>query len=416
MFVVTQRRRGKGMQNNNRKKYRAKLSLSKSHRGAGSAKETKGHTEDMLDGVRHLQGTDNGYTGGGFDAKSVVGRREKGNSTTDGEQEIHTYLTTDNGGCTDFTTSTNVAHTLTNKDPGIIVENGTGTGIHTDDGARQESAIKVRKTTGDRTKTKKRNASATEKIKEKLDDGANGYQPANDHDNRVTYDNEPESTNEGTLGRGSRAALCCSVRSTSSSDSPLGRRLQQASQALLPPPVLTSLQATEGTADEGPALHEYRILFRQELLRLRTELDTFRQFCSQQIQQEANRVTQNHGRQLLQQVDDDDQHATDHVASSTAVPGRTMQPAENGDKSRLQMIEEQETKLEKREAALAEKQKDLHQYEREILEIESMLNQRQAICERRQTTLVALDEVACFSYVLRPSCTHLSGVLSLFLH
>ncbi|GFO20571.1 myosin-11-like isoform x2 [Plakobranchus ocellatus] len=138
-------------------------------------------------------------------------------------------------------------------------------------------------------------------------------------------------------------------------------------------------------------LLDWRAVFRVEMMRLRKEVNDFRQFCQSQIKLHASLV---------------EKSLCTGVASETATPlngvrapdasrlGEQLKDLEQNMQlyQKKQQVLDLETELLAKEEQLSERQCHLEEYEKEILEVESMLNQRQAICDRRQRALFTLDE------------------------
>ncbi|KAL8619646.1 hypothetical protein ACOMHN_019701 [Nucella lapillus] len=174
----------------------------------------------------------------------------------------------------------------------------------------------------------------------------------------------------------------------------LQARLDQARQSLATPHIDAAVEAIE-SSEETPEvpqamtlLQEFRRLFQQELIRLRLEMDTFRHFCSKQMESEAESVFSRH----RDRKTEDDDTRTEETAEERHDCCTQTKETEGQQESEGTKTKKTAEELEDLEEKLTTRQTDLMDYEKEILEVETMLNQRQAICERRQSALLALDE------------------------
>ncbi|XP_025104671.1 centrosomal protein of 290 kDa-like isoform X2 [Pomacea canaliculata] len=177
-------------------------------------------------------------------------------------------------------------------------------------------------------------------------------------------------------------------------------RVEQVERSLASATPFTDLERQADIPDDGNdqtaemlwnAIVNHRSLFRREVLRLRKELDDFRHFCKEQIQRRVEEI-----KEYLPQCQENvtaRRDVTENRESSVTAKlnqGLASQDAEKW--KRLQRMQDCEAELMAKEESLAAKRRDLLQYEQEIIEVESMLNHRHTICERRQQTLAALDE------------------------
>uniref|UniRef100_A0A2C9JT46 Uncharacterized protein n=1 Tax=Biomphalaria glabrata TaxID=6526 RepID=A0A2C9JT46_BIOGL len=122
------------------------------------------------------------------------------------------------------------------------------------------------------------------------------------------------------------------------------------------------------------------------MLRLRKEVNDFRQFCAKQVEQNAL--------VLANQWNKSSEISSSHPKNGLALPEELQDVDVNLQLlQRKQKVLDLEAELSSKEKQLSEKQKNLEEYEKEIKEVESLLNQRQAVCDRRQRALVNLDEV-----------------------
>ncbi|XP_048259830.1 cytoskeletal protein Sojo-like isoform X2 [Haliotis rufescens] len=157
---------------------------------------------------------------------------------------------------------------------------------------------------------------------------------------------------------------------------------------------------SQSVTDEQ-AVTECRRMFREEMVRLRREVEEFRELCLQQIkvqkqcvddhrrtcEKEITALVPRNGFSRRLSVVSEEGSLRDELKEELKEMETSMEFFQQ-----KQKILDQEMELLNKEDELSKKQKDLEEYEKEIQEVESLLNQRQAICDRRQKHLVVLDE------------------------
>nr|KAI8739706.1 pre-mRNA-splicing factor CWC22-like protein [Biomphalaria glabrata] len=146
---------------------------------------------------------------------------------------------------------------------------------------------------------------------------------------------------------------------------------------------LPPIPSTEDSQEA--AVLDWRPVFRAEMLRLRKEVNDFRQFCAKQVEQNAL--------VLANQWNKSSEISSSHPKNGLPLSEELQDVDVNLQLlQRKQKVLDLEAELSSKEKQLSEKQKNLEEYEKEIKEVESLLNQRQAVCDRRQRALVNLDE------------------------
>ncbi|XP_046578670.1 coiled-coil domain-containing protein 18-like isoform X2 [Haliotis rubra] len=157
---------------------------------------------------------------------------------------------------------------------------------------------------------------------------------------------------------------------------------------------------SQSVTDEQ-AVTECRRMFREEMVRLRREVEEFRELCLKQIkvqkqcvddhrhtcEKEINGLAHRNGFSRRLSVVSEEANLRDELKEEMKEMESSMEFFQQ-----KQKILDQEMELLNKEDELSKKHKELEEYEKEIQEVESLLNQRQAICDRRQKHLIVLDE------------------------
>ncbi|XP_041353445.1 plectin-like [Gigantopelta aegis] len=145
---------------------------------------------------------------------------------------------------------------------------------------------------------------------------------------------------------------------------------------------------------EEEAVSACRQMFKEEMVRLRTEVEEFKELCVQQVDIQKNMVEKHRGnceKDLISFTSRNGVKKAEEVDPQLQEQLKLLESSMEFFQHKQKILDE-EMDLLNREEALARKQKDLEEYEKEIIEVEAMLNQRQAISSRRQKHLATLDE------------------------